>query len=151
MTRWIIIGVSVVTVILIGFLVAAILYAPFREGSWQIAVTLLAVLQMISAILMVAILFAVLYAINAVNKLARENVVPRVESLSLKVDEVLVSTRAIADNVKEATSTATSTTSYVAEKVVAPVIRVSGLMAGVRATATTLARRGRAPEPNEGA
>ena len=151
MTRWIIIGVSVVTAILIAFLVAAILYEPFRQGSWQIAVTLLAVLQMISAILMIAILFAVLYAINMVNKLAREQVVPRVETLSLKVDEVLASTRSIADNVKDATSTASSTTSYVAEKVVAPVIRVSSLVAGVRATATTLARRGRAPKPNEGA
>ena len=151
MTRWIIIGVSVVTIILIGFLAAAILYPPFREGSWQIAVTLLAVLQMISAVLMIAILFAVLYAINAINKLARESVVPRVEALSLKVDELLASTRSIADNVKDATSTATSTTSFVAEKVVAPVIRVSGLMAGVRATATTLARRGRPPEHNEGA
>ena len=145
MVKWIITGVVVVTLILIGFIVAAVVFPTFRVVSRDIAITLLAVLQMLGAILTVALLFAVLYAVNAVNKLARDTVVPKIDTVTNKVNELLDTTRTIAGNVRDASSTATSTTTYVAERVVSPVIRVSGLIAGVRAAATTLARRSSEP------
>jgi len=140
--KWIIIGVSVVTVILIAFIAAAYYFPDFRVATRDIAVTLLAVLQMISAILMIALLFGILYVVNALNRLARDTVLPKVDTISLKVNELLDTTKSIAGNVREASVTASSTTNYVAERVVSPVIRASGLLAGVRAAATTLARRG---------
>ena len=146
MVKWIIIGVSVVTVILIAFIAAAFYFPTFREASRDIAIVLLAVLQMISAILMISLLFGILYVINSLNKLARESVLPKIDTVSTKVNELLDTTKSIAGNVREASTTATSTTNYVAERVVSPVIRVSGMIAGVRAAATTLARRGADPD-----
>ena len=146
MVKWIITGVAVITVILIAFIVFAIIFPGFREASWQISVTILAVLQMIGAILTIALLFAVLYAVNAVNRIAKDTVVPKIDLVTNKVNELLDTTKTIAGNVRDATSTTTSTTTYVAERVVSPVIRVSGLVAGVRAAATTLARRNSTPE-----
>ena len=60
----------------------------------------------------------------------------------LKLDAVIESTQAVAINVKDTTTSVSTTTSYMAERVVSPVIRVSGLLVGVRAAASFLARRG---------
>ena len=62
--------------------------------------------------------------------------------LRAKLDGVVEHTQTIAGNFKDTTTTVSSTTSYVAERVVSPVIRVSGLLIGVRAAASFLARRG---------
>jgi hypothetical protein len=63
----------------------------------------------------------------------------------VKLNEVLDSTRSLASNVRDSASTATQTTAFIGERVVSPIIRISSLVTGVRAAATTLARRD-APE-----
>ncbi|GAB4203182.1 MAG: hypothetical protein OHK0022_27070 [Roseiflexaceae bacterium] len=153
MVRWIGIGLAVVGIITIAFIVTAAIYPGFREASRDIAIVILAVFQMIGAILTIALLLAVLYAVNVVRTtanrlqtLAQTNVLPKIDALQVKLDQVIDTTQSITNNVKDTTTTVSTTTNYVAEQVVAPVIRVSGLMAGVRAAATFLARRGAPPE-----
>ncbi len=142
MLKWVGIGVGTLTALLIAFVVgAAFAPAEFRAGTRDIFIVVVSVFQLISAILMVAILFAVLFAINQLNKLAKNNVLPKVDDAMTKLNEVLDSTRSLAGNVRDSASTATQTTTFMAERVVTPIIRISSLVTGVRAAATTLARR----------
>ncbi|EFO81145.1 hypothetical protein OSCT_1001 [Oscillochloris trichoides DG-6] len=146
MLKWVGIGVGTLTALLLAFVVgAAFAPAEFRAGTRDIVIVVVSVFQLISAILMVAILFAVLFAINQLNKLAKNNVLPKVDDAMLKLNEVLDSTRSLTNNVRDSASTATQTTAFMAERVVTPIIRISSLVTGVRAAATTLARRD-APE-----
>jgi hypothetical protein len=144
--RWIAIGVGFITLLLVGYIVAAFIFPDFRVAMRDIFVTILAVLQLISAFLTVALLLAVLFAVNQINKLAKGSVMPKIDQLTGKLDEVLENTRAITTNVRDSASTATNTTVFVAERVASPVIRLASLVTGVRAAATALARR---DEPNE--
>ena len=105
---------------------------------------------MISIILTIALLLAILYAVIFIRRLARDTVVPEITALKTKLDSVIENTRGIAGNVKDTTTTVSTTTVYIAEKAVGPVIRVAGLLAGVRAAARYLARRDEAPEPDNG-
>jgi len=140
--KWIGIGLAVIALITIAFIVAAYIYPDFREATRDIAVVVLAVFQMIGAILTAVLLIAILYAVFAIQRLTNNTIVPKVDMLTAKLDGVIESTQAITTNIKDTTSTVGTTTAYVAEQVVSPVIRVSGLLAGVRAAATFLARRG---------
>jgi hypothetical protein len=149
LTKWIGIGLAVVGVITIAFIVAAYLFPDFRVATRDIAIVVLAVFQMIGALLTIALLLAVLYAVRAINRLAHETVVPKIDMLTGKLDSVIETTRSITSNVKDTTATASTTTVYIAEQVVAPVIRVASLMTGVRSAARYLARRGAAPELDE--
>lgn len=142
MKKWIGIGLAVILLITIAFIVASYLYPSFREATRDIAIVVLAVFQMIGALLTAALLVAILYAVFAIQRLTNETIVPKVELLTAKLDGVMENTQAITLNIKDTTASVGTTTSYVAEQVVAPVIRVSGLMAGVRAAATFIARRG---------
>lgn len=142
MKKWIGIGLAVIALITIAFIVAAYIYPDFREATRDIAVVILAVFQMIGALLTAALLVALLYAVFAIQRLTNNTIVPKVDMLTAKLDGVVENTRAITTNLKDTTSAVGTTTSYVAEQVVTPVIRVSGLLAGVRAAATFLARRG---------
>lgn len=142
MVKWIGIGLAIIGVITVAFIVAAYIFPDFRVATRDIAVVILAVFQMIGAILTAALLVAILYVTFYLRRLARDTVVPKVDLLTSKLDGVLDNTRAITGNVKDTTTNVTTTSSYVAERVVAPVIRVSGLVAGARAAATFLARRG---------
>jgi len=146
--KWIGIGLAVVVVVTVAFIVAAYLFPDFRVATRDIAITIMAVLQMISIILTIVLLVAVLYAVSFIRRLARDTVVPEISALKTRLDGVIDNTRAITGNVKDTTTTVSTTTVYVAERVVAPVIRVAGLMAGVRAGARYLARRGEAPNPD---
>lgn len=149
MVRWIGIGLAVVAVITIAFIVAAYIFPDFRAATRDIAVVILAVFQMIGALLTIALLLAVLYAVRTINNLAHSTVntvMPKIDALQTRLDQVLDSTQAITNNVKDTTSTVSTTTTYVAEQVVAPVIRVSSMLTGVRAAAAFLARRGTPPE-----
>ena len=83
-----------------------------------------------------------MYVVFAIRRITNETIVPKVDLLTAKLDGVMDNTRAITTNIKDTTASVGTTTSYVAEQVVSPVIRVSGLLAGVRAAATYLARRG---------
>ena len=142
MKKWIGIGLAVIALITIAFIVASYLYPDFREASRDIAIVILAVFQMIGALLTAALLLAVLYAVFALKRIATDTIVPKVDLLTSKLDGVMENTKAITGNLKDTTASVGTTTSYVAEQVVSPVIRVSGLIAGVRAAATFLARRG---------
>jgi hypothetical protein len=149
LTKWIGIGLAVVGVITIAFIVAAYFFPDFRVATRDIAIVILAVFQMIGALLTIALLLAVLYAVRAINRLAHETVVPKIDLLTGKIDGLLETTHSITSNVKDTTATASTTTVYIAEQVVAPVIRVASLMTGVRSAARYLARRGVAQELDE--
>ena len=142
MGKWIGIGMAVIALITIAYIVAAYIFPDFREATRDIAIVILAVFQMIGAILTAALLLALLYSMVALEKLATQTVLPKVDLLTAKLDEVIEQTQAIAGNVKDTTMTVSTTTSYIADRVVSPVIRVSGLLIGVRAAASFLARRG---------
>lgn len=148
MVKWIGIGLAIIGLITVAFIVAAYLFPGFRVATRDIAIVLLAVFQMIGALLTIVLLLAVLFAVWTVRRVARDTVVPKIDSLTAKLDQVIESTRSITDSAKDMASTANTTTVYVAEQVVAPVIRVSSLFAGVRAAAAFLARRA-APEKSK--
>ena len=142
MVKWIGIGLAVLGIITVAFIVAGYIFPAWAANTRDIAVVILAVFQLVSVILMIALLLALLGTVFYVRRLVRDSVMPRIEALNTKVDGVIDTTRAIAGNVQNTTSNVTTTTSYVAERVVTPVIRISGLVAGARAAATFLARRG---------
>jgi len=140
--KWIAIGFAAIIAIAIVYVIAAYNYPAFREATRDIAIVILAVFQIIGSILTVALLLALLYSMVALEKLATQTVLPKVDLLTAKLDEVIEQTQAIAGNVKDTTMTVSTTTSYIADRVVSPVIRVSSLLTGVRAAASFLARRG---------
>ena len=142
MVKWIAIGFAAIIAIAIVYVVAAYNYPAFREATRDIAIVILAVFQIIGSILTAALLLALLYSMVALEKLATQTVLPKVDLLTAKLDEVIEQTQAIAGNVKDTTMTVSTTTSYIADRVVSPVIRVSSLLTGVRAAASFLARRG---------
>ena len=142
MVKWIAIGFAAIIAIAIVYVIAAYNYPAFREATRDIAIVILAVFQIIGSILTVALLLALLYSMVALEKLATQTVLPKVDLLTAKLDEVIEQTQAIAGNVKDTTMTVSTTTSYIADRVVSPVIRVSSLLTGVRAAASFLARRG---------
>jgi hypothetical protein len=150
LVKWIGIGLAIVGILLIAFIVAGYLFPGWAATTRDIAIVILAVLQMISVILLIALLLAFLYAVFYIRRLARDTIVPKIDALTAKLDGVIDNTRSITGNVKDTTTTVSTTTVYVAERVVSPVIRVAGLMAGVRAGARFLARRGEAAEPDNG-
>lgn len=142
MFKWVGIGVGTLTLLLIAFIVgSAFAPAEFRAGTRDIFIVIVSVFQLISAILTIALLIAILYVVNQINKVAKTNVLPKVDDAMVKLNEVLDSTRTLAGNVRDSASTATQTTAFMAERVVSPIIRISSLVTGVRAAATTLARR----------
>ena len=142
MGKWIAIGFAVIIAIAIAYVVAAYNYPAFREATRDIAIVVLAIFQIIGSILTAALLMALLYSMFALEKLATQTVLPKVDLLTAKLDDVIEQTQAIAGNVKDTTTTVSTTTSYIADRVVSPVIRVSSLLIGVRAAASFLARRG---------
>ena len=141
MGKWIGIGLAVITIIAVVFIGVLYWLPGFREATRDVAIVILAFFQLIGTILGIAILLAVLYAVRAIDRAARLSLLPRLDALSTKVDALVDQTQAIAGKVQETSSAVTTTTGYVAEQVVAPVIRASGLLAGVRAAVTYLARR----------
>jgi predicted membrane protein len=140
--KWIGIGLAVLAIILIGFIVAGYMFPDWAANTRDIAVVILAVFQLISVILMIALLLALLFTVLYIRRLARETVLPEIRELRAKLDGVIEQTQSIAGTVKDTTTTVSTTTSYMAERVVSPVIRVSSLLIGVRTAATFLARRG---------
>lgn len=147
MQKWIIIGVAVTTVILVVFIVCAYLFPGWREATRDIAIILLAVTGLIAAILAVAILFAILYAVNKIRSVTTDTVVPQIQTLQGKVDHILGNVSSASDQARVSLTNVSTTTNYAAEQVVTPIIKLASLAAGVRAGATFLARRG-APKRN---
>jgi hypothetical protein len=115
--------------------------ADFRVATRDIAVVIVAFFEIISTVLTAALLLAIIYAVRAINRTSQNTLIPRIDALAAKVDNLLDSGRTIAGNVQDTTATVSTTTSYVAEQVVSPFVRISGLVAGVRAAASYLANR----------
>jgi len=150
LVKWISIGLAVVVVILIAFIVAAYLFPEFRVATRDITIVLLGALMMISIVLTITLLLAFLYTVMFIRRLTNDTIVPQITDLKAKLDIVIENTRGIATDVKDTSTTVSATTVYIAEKAVSPVIRVSGLLAGVRAAARYLARRDEASELDNG-
>ncbi len=140
MMVWIIIGLMVLLLIGVGLFYVAWVYDGVRQTARDVAIIVLATFQMIGAVLTVVMIVALLYAIRKIQHLISHAVIPKVDATMVKVDEVLDHSRAISGNVRESVETTTTTTVFVAEQVVSPVIRVSSLIAGVRAAVKSLAR-----------
>jgi hypothetical protein len=140
--KWIGIGLAVLGILLIAFIVAGYAFPAWAENTRDIAVVILAVFQLISVILMIALLLALMFTVLYIRRLARDTVLPEIRELRAKLDGVIENTQSIAGNVKDTTSSVSTTTTYMAERIVSPVIRVSSLLVGVRAAASFLARRG---------
>jgi predicted membrane protein len=140
--KWIGIGLAVLGIVLIAFIVAGYAFPAWAENTRDIAVVILAVFQLISVILIIALLLALMFTVLYIRRLARDTVLPEIRELRAKLDGVIENTQSIAGNVKETTSSVSTTTAYMAERIVSPVIRVSSLLVGVRAAASFLARRG---------
>lgn len=142
MLRWIGIGLGVLTLLLIAFVVGLFL-APVgvREAIRDIFVIILGFFMLVSTVLTIAVLLGVLFTMNRLEQVARGNVVPKLDEAMLKLNDVLESTRTLAASARDTASNAAGTTQFVSERVVSPFIRVSSLITGVRAAATSLARR----------
>lgn len=142
MWRWVAIAFGTLVVLLIAFVVGMYLApAEVREATRDIFIIILGLFQLITAVLLAALLFALIYAVNQINKVASGSVIPKLDEAMVKMNDVLDSTRTIAGNARETASNVSGSTSFVTERVVSPIIRVSSLFTGVRAAATSLARR----------
>ena len=142
MQKWIIIGVAITAVFLVAFVVCAYIFPDFRVATRDIAIILLAVSALLAVIVALALLFAILYAVNKIRSVTTNTVIPQVNALQLKVDQILENVTAVSNSARTSVATVSTTTTYASEKVVAPIIKLTGLAAGVRAGATFLARRG---------
>lgn len=130
MKRALIIG-GVIFVALIVGLVVLISVTDGWQTARDIAIVFLAILNMISALLLIALLAVLVYGVLALKNLTSETVMPKVN--------------ATLDQVRDTAVTAKNTSTYVAQGVVSPLIKISSIAAGVRAGAAALARRDRKP------
>lgn len=142
MQKWIVIGVAITAAFLVAFVVCAYIFPDFRVATRDIAIILLAVSALLAVIVALALLFAILYAVNKIRSVTTNTVIPQVNALQLKVDQILENVTAVSNSARTSVATVSTTTTYASEKVVAPIIKLTGLAAGVRAGATFLARRG---------
>lgn len=126
MKTWLIIGGVVSVLVIIAGIVLLSIYDAWY-GAALVAIVVLAVFEIFSVLLLITLLAVLIYAVLAIRDLANNTVVPKVN--------------ATLDQVKDSAAAAKNTTSYVAEGVVTPLIKVSSLAAGVRAAAVALARR----------
>lgn len=146
MFKWIGIGLGVLTLLLIAFIVGLFLVpVGVRESIRDIFVIVLGFFMLVTTVLTIAVLLGLLFTMSRIEKLARGNVLPKLDEAMLKMNDVLESTKALATSAKETAGNAVGTTQFVSERVVSPIIRISSLFSGVRAAATSLARRD-APE-----
>ena len=128
MKKWLIIGGVVATVVIIALIVLISLNDAWQTAAY-VSVVIFAIFMLFSTLLAIALLGALLYAVLAIRDIASNNLMP-------KVGQTL-------DQVKDSASAAKSTTTYVAESVVSPLIKLSSLAAGVKVAASALTRRDR--------
>ncbi|NJP05645.1 MAG: hypothetical protein HC837_08515 [Chloroflexaceae bacterium] len=134
--------------IVVSYTVFAYYFPEIRQTLADVAITILALFSILATVLTMILLLVVLYAVKAIQQLSQQTVVPKMNELTVKMDQILENTRTVSDQVRETTNTATNTTVFVAEQVVSPIIRLSSLLTGVRAAATKLARRNGQAEQN---
>ena len=96
MGKWIGIGLAVLGIITIGFIVAGYIFPDWAKNTRDIAIVILAVFQLISVILMIALLLALMFTVFYIRRLARDTVIPEIRELRAKLDGVIEHTQAIA-------------------------------------------------------
>ncbi len=133
MKTWLIIGGVVALILAIGVIVLISINNAWQTAAY-IAIVILAIFELISVLLLSALLSVLLWAVLSIRNVANDTVVP-------KVNQTL-------DQVKDSAYATKNTTAYVAESVVTPMIKIASLAAGVRTAAVALARRNR-PEGYE--
>ena len=126
MKKWLIIG-GVVFAVLVISLIVLISVNDAWQTARDVSIVILAIFEMISTLLLIGLLAVLIYAVLALRSVATETVLP-------KVNQTL-------DQVKDTAVTAKSTSTYVAQGVVTPLIKLSSVAAGVKAAAVALARR----------
>ena len=126
MKKWLIIGGVVFTALVIGLIVLISVNDAWATAR-DVSIVILAIFSMISTLLTIALVATLIYAVMALRTLASETVVP-------KVSQTL-------DQVKDSAVAAKNTTTYVAQGVATPLIKLTSVAAGVRAAAVALARR----------
>ena len=124
--RWLILGGILFAALVIG-LIVLISWTNAWATARDVSIVILAIFEMISTLLMITLLAVLIYVLMALRSLASETVVP-------KVSQTL-------DQVRDTAVTAKSTSTYVAQGIVTPLIKISSVAAGVRAAAIALARR----------
>src|SRR5882724_11919149 len=96
--KWIGIGLAVLAIITIGFVAAGYIFPDWAANTRDIAIVILAVFQLISVILMIALLLALMFTVFYIRRLARETVIPEIRELRAKLDGVIEQTQAIVGN-----------------------------------------------------
>jgi dolichyl-phosphate-mannose--protein O-mannosyl transferase len=124
--KWLIIGGVVFAVLIIALIVLISVNNAWATAR-DVSVVILAIFSMISTLLTIALLAVLIYVVMALRTVATETVMP-------KVSQTL-------DQVKDTAVTAKNTSTYVAQGVVTPLIKISSVAAGVKAAAVALARR----------
>ncbi|GAC1542069.1 MAG: hypothetical protein NVS2B7_15040 [Herpetosiphon sp.] len=125
--KWLIIGGVVFVLLVVGLIVLISVNHAWATAR-DVSIVILAIFQLISSVLVITLVGVLIYAVLALKGVATDTVMPKVT--------------AALDQVKETASTTKNTTTYVAQGVVTPLIKISSIAAGVRAGAAALARRG---------
>jgi hypothetical protein len=141
MTRWLAIGGGIFVLLCIIFVVLTVIYPGFREVVRDLSIILLALFQLIGAIAMALVAVAILYAVKAIDTTARVSLIPKLEEISTKVDDILVKTSSVTDDVKKTTASVSTAAEIISQEVVKPAIQISSLFSGVKAAATVLGQR----------
>lgn len=141
MTRWLTIGGGIFAAISIAFVVLTVVYPSFREIVRDLAIILLALFQLIGAIAMALIAVAILYAVKAIDTTARVSLIPKLEEISTKVDDILVKTSSVTDDVKKTTASVSTAAEIISQEVVKPAIQISSMLSGVKAAASVIGQR----------
>ncbi|NJN65949.1 MAG: hypothetical protein HC884_04155 [Chloroflexaceae bacterium] len=148
--NWIGIGTGVILLLTLLYIVAAWMFPSFRVISRDIAIVVLAGFMLVATLLSIVLLVAVLYIVYELYQLTQKEVLPKINATTARIDEALTTTQAAARSLRHSADNATTTTVFVAEHVASPIIRVSSMVAGVRAAARTLARRDGRKKPLPG-
>ena len=141
MTRLLAIGGGVFVVLCIVFVVLTVIYPGFREVVRDLSIILLALFQLIGAIAMALVAVAILYAVKAIDTTARVSLIPKLEEISTKVDDILAKTSSVTDDVKKTTASVSTAAEIISQEVVKPAIQISSLFSGVKAADTVLGQR----------
>jgi cytochrome c biogenesis factor len=144
MNRALVIGGSILAVLTLVIVVLAVIYPGFREALRDFAVIILALFQLIGAIVMALVAIALLYAVKAIDKSTRTTLVPKLEEISVKLDDVLANTKSVSADLRKSTGEVSTTVSIITEEVVRPAIRVSSYVRGFQAVVQLLGERLRA-------
>lgn len=134
--------------LILGFAVYVLGFNPeLGPIARDVAIAVVSALIVVATIITIVLLLAILYAISLLTRVTRTDLIPKIEELTLKVDGLLGNARGVSDKALDTVTSVSATTSFTAERVAAPIIRVSSVFAGVRAAVNTLARRDAPTDP----